>query len=71
MSVRQVNRDTVLAAIRSGARSLDDIAAHFQVLSHSPTLRQVLDSLLNEGLIYDGPDGLHAHGEQLTIDEEN
>lgn len=70
MTVGQINRGAVLAAVRAGARSREDLAERFGVLSTSATLRDVLTDLLVSGLLVEDIGGFRAHGEQLTLDEE-
>lgn len=71
MSVQQINSRSVLDAIRSGAHTRDALANVFGVLSGSHTLHLALSQLQTERLVVDEDGQLTAHGEQLTIDEEN
>ncbi|MEU4558438.1 hypothetical protein AB0F72_08610 [Actinoplanes sp. NPDC023936] len=71
MTVSAINRDSVLAVVRTNpqARTVQDVAEAFGVLSTSPTLRAVLEELKAlRLLVEDETGGLAAHGEQLTID---
>ncbi len=57
MSVQDVTRDSVKAAIRRGHGTRADLAGHFGVLPGSHTLKTVVDTLIGDGYLHEDPDG--------------
>jgi hypothetical protein len=58
MTVQQISRESVKAAIRAGHSTRSDLAAHFGVLPTSHTLRTVVDALIEDRELHEDPDGL-------------
>nr|WP_221374473.1 hypothetical protein [Actinoplanes polyasparticus] len=57
MSVQQITRESVKAAIRAGHSTRLELAGHFGVLPNSHTLKTVVDTLIGDGELHEDPDG--------------
>lgn len=71
MTVQDVDRESVKAAIRAGYSTRADLAEHFGVLPTSHTLRTVVDALIDDRELHEDPNGtLWIRREPDLFDQE-
>ncbi|MET0416658.1 MAG: hypothetical protein ABW022_11625 [Actinoplanes sp.] len=72
MSVRDVSRDSVIAAVAAGYVSRATLATHFGVLlGPGRTLTTVIDVLIEDGLLREDDGRLHTIGHDLLENLED